>query len=95
MAKMIDTFKPGSFEHEQLRIAAEMLTEKSPKGYRYYVDDTYFDLGQGWKWTTILCDSGSPWGDYQALTPAQQEEIILSNDLDTTTDGLIYWKNVD
>lgn len=94
MAKIIDTFKPGSFEHEQLRIAAEMLTEKSPNGYKYYVGETYFDLGQGWIWTTILCNSGSPWGDYQAITPAQQEEIILSKDLDATTDSLIYWMNV-
>ena len=94
IADIISVFKPGSWEYEQLRIAAEMLTEKSPDGYRYYVGETYFDLGQGWVWTTILCDSGSPWGDSQALTPAQQEEIILSKDLDATTDSLIYWKNV-
>ena len=94
MAKIIDTFKPGSFEHEQLRIAAEMLTEKSPNRYRYYVGDAYFDLGQGRIWTTILCDRGFCWVDYQAITPAQQEEIILSKDLDATTDSLIYWMNV-
>ena len=91
---MIDTFKPGSFEHEQLRIAAEMLTNKSPGNNVYYVGDTYFDFGQNWKWTMILRADGSGWG-YQAITPEQQEEIILSKDLDATTDGLIYWKNVD
>ena len=91
MAKIIDVFQPGSWEHEQLRIAAEMLTEKSPCGFRYYVADTYFDLGQDWMWTTILCHSGSDWGDYQAISPSQQEEIILSTDLDATTDSLIYW----
>lgn len=89
MAKIIDTFKPGSWEHEQLRIAAEMLTEKSPNGYKYYVGDTYFDFGQDWMWTTILCNSGSPWGDYQAITPAQQEIIIFSTDLDKTTDQIL------
>ena len=99
MAKIIDTFKPGSWEHEQLRIAAEMLTEKSPNGYKYYVGETYFDLGQRRMWTTILCDSGSPLGNlepppYQAITPEQQEEIIFSKDLDATTDSLIYWLNV-
>ena len=94
MAKIIDIFKPGSWEHEQLRIAAEMLTEKSPNGYKYYVGETYCDFGQGWIWTTILCKSGSLWGDYQAITPDQQEEIILSKDLEATTDSLIYCGNV-
>ena len=94
VAKIIDTFKPGSWEHEQLRIAAEMLTEKSPKGYKYYVGETYFDLGQGRLWTTILRERGGSYWVFQAITPEQQEEIIFSKDLDATTDSLIYWKNV-
>lgn len=94
MSAFIKTFKEGSYEHEQLRIAAEMLTNKSPENHVYYVGDTYFDFGQGWVWTTILCASDGGFGDYQAITPAQQEEIILSHDLDKTTDSLIYWKNV-
>lgn len=93
MAKIIDTFKPGSWEYEQLRIAAEMLTNKSPENNVYCVGNTYFDFGQNWMWTTILCADGSGWGS-QAITPEQQEEIILSKDLDATTDSLIYWKNV-
>ena len=93
MANIISVFKPGSWEYEQLRIAAEMLTEKSPNGYKYYVGETYFYDDQNWKWTTILYANGFGWG-YQAITPEQQEEIILSKDLDATTDSLIYWKNV-
>ena len=89
MAKIIDVFQSGSFEYEQLRIAAEMLTNKSPRNHVYYVGDTYFDFGQDWKWTTILCASNGGWGDYQAITPAQQELIILSNDLDKTTDEIL------
>ena len=89
MPKIIDSFKPGSWEHEQLRIAAEMLTKKSPNKFRYYVGNAFFDLGHGIGWTTILCDSGSIYGVYQAITPAQQEIIILSTDLDKTTDQIL------
>lgn len=89
MAKIIDTFKPGTWEYEQLRIAAEMLTKKSPNKFRYYVGSAFFDFGHGIGWTTILCDSGSAWGDFQAITPAQQEIIILSTDLEKTTDQIL------
>ena len=93
MAKITDVFQPGSWEYEQLRIAAEMLTQKSSNGYKYYLGNTYLDFGRGLTWTTILCDrgTGQDWDEYQAITPAQQEEIILSKDLDATTDSLIYW----
>lgn len=81
MASMIRTFKEGSYEYEQLRIAAEMMTEQSPRGFRYYVADTYFDYGQDWMWTTILGISNSNLvTTFQALNPRQQEEIILTND---------------
>ena len=64
-------------EYDKLRRAAHILTGLSPNGYKYTVGETYFDFGQDWKWTTILCDGGS-FGGYQALSPANQEEIILA-----------------
>ena len=85
MSAFISTFKPGSYEHEQLRIAAELLTQKSPTKTDYKVGETYFDYGQNWKWTTILALSPKL-GVYQALTPREQEQVILSHDLNATTD---------
>lgn len=78
MSAYIKIFEHGSEAREKLNRAAHILTGLSPKGYRYYVGETYFDFGQDWKWTTILCKGGE-FGDYQALSPAEQERIILAD----------------
>ena len=75
----LKVFDHGSRERELLKIAAAVLTFKSPNGWRYYVDETYFDYGQDWKWTTVLCSGGS-FGGYQALNPVEQEEILLGEE---------------
>ena len=72
----IKTFKLGDPEFENLYKLADILTKKSPNKYIYYVGDTYFDLGQDWMWTTVLCRGG--WSSYQALSPREQEEAILA-----------------
>ena len=73
----IKTFKLGDPEFENLYKLADILTRKSPNKYVYYVGDTYFDFGQNWMWTTVLCRGG--WSSYQALNPREQEEAILAN----------------
>lgn len=73
----IKTFKLGDPEFENLYKLADILTKKSPNKYVYYVGDTYFDLGQDWMWTTVLCRGN--WSSYQALNPREQEEAILAN----------------
>lgn len=73
----IKTFKLGDPEFENLYKLADILTKKSPNKYIYYVGDTYFDLGQDWMWTTVLCRGD--WSSYQALDPREQEEAILAN----------------
>lgn len=78
MSATIKVFPAGSEEYQKLAAVAEALTKKSPKGYRYEVGETYFDYGQDWSWTTILCEGGI-FGGYQALCPRDQEEIILGN----------------
>lgn len=78
MSSYIKTFSNDSPEFARLQRAADMLTEQSPRGYHYYVADTYFDFGQNWIWTTILCDGGE-WGGYQALNPAEQAQIITGS----------------
>ena len=80
MSKYIRTYSNDSPEYARLKAAADIMTARSPKGYHYYVGDTYFDYGQEWVWTTILCDGGE-WGGYQALCPANQERI-LTGDID-------------
>ena len=80
MSTFITTFEKGSEEYEKLQIAALMLTNRSPRGYQYHVGTTYFDFGQDWKWTTILCNGED--NIYQALNPREQEEIILSDTYD-------------
>ena len=82
----IKVFDYGSEEYARLSAVASVLTVLSPKGYSYDVGVTYFDYGQGWKWTTILCDGGKwgdfgNWGGYQALNPREQEKIINGADV--------------
>ncbi len=85
MSKYIKIFAPDTAEYARLTEAAKRMTERSPLGYRYYVSDTYFDFGQNWLWTTIICDNHGDFGGYQALYPRQHEEI-LTGDLDTAID---------
>jgi len=70
----IRVFNEGSREYNALDLAAKMLTILSPKGYKYAADVTYFDFGQDWKWTTVICSTG--WDRYQALNPKEQELIM-------------------
>ena len=79
MTSYIKVFTPDSAEFGRLQAAAEQMTKRSPRGYHYYVGDTYFDMGQGRVWTTILSDGGC--FGYQALTPREQEQI-LTGDMD-------------
>lgn len=74
MAREISIFQKGSKEYKLLESAAALLTAKSPNSYNYCVGETYFDYGQNWKWTTILCDNGER--GYQALCPVEQEMIL-------------------
>lgn len=74
----IKIFENGTEERDKLRRAAHILTGLSPNGWRYGVEETYFDFGQDWKWTTIICNNGGNFGGYQALSPAAQERVILS-----------------
>lgn len=76
MSETIKVYPQGSEERMLLEAVAQSLTRKSPRGFRYYVGETYFDYGQDWKWTTILVEGGIT-GSYQALCPREHEEIIF------------------
>lgn len=88
MSKVIRRYEPGTREYEKLEEAARLLTEKSPRGYRYYVGVTYSNFGYAWIWTTILCDGGGN-GGYQALMPHDQKAIFESDDLEAVVDEIL------
>lgn len=72
-----DVLKKDTEAFEKLEKAAELLAKKSPNKYKYSVGDTYLDFGSDYQWTTIITykQDGS---SYQALNPAQWEEIVNS-----------------
>lgn len=76
----IEVYSKGSDMDKKLNRVASFLTAMSPKGYRYYVDDIYFDYGQNWMYTTVIADDGD--GGYQALNPRQQGKVFFANSID-------------
>lgn len=89
MMSAIKVFEKGSDERRALEAAAALFTAYD--GRPHVVDETYFDYGQDWKWTTILYEGGS-FGRVQALTPRDQEDIIAADgliELATVVNGII------
>ena len=82
MAEIIRTYSKDSHEYDMLERACAVLTATSKKGITYKVEDTYFDFGQNWMWTTIIAhDPNSCFGSYQAVCPRDYEKILCSDDL--------------
>ena len=86
----ISTFKPGSIQYKKLEQAAKMIQDRL--GIIVKVDDTWFDYGQKWMWTTLLGEDpdGIIYGDssaWQLIYPPQQKEIIFG-DLDKAVDDI-------
>lgn len=82
MAEIIRTYSPDSDEYKKLTTAANVLTAVSPKGITYTVEDTYFDYGQRWMWTTLIAyDKTASFGSYQALCPRDYEKILTTDDI--------------
>ena len=79
----LEVYAKGSDMDKKLKKLAKFLSALSPNDYDYYVDDTYFDYGQGWIYTTVLCRGDGEWGGYQALNPKEQEAVFFA---DTTDD---------
>ena len=82
---IIRTYSPDTDAYKRLTTAATVLTAVSPKGITYTVEDTYFDYGQDWMWTTLIAnDPASVFGSYQALCPRDYELILTTDDMLTT-----------
>jgi len=66
-------------EYKNLMAAAKLLEAVSESGYRYEVENCYFDYGQDWMWTTIIAHNDKEEGvlsSWQAVNPKQWEQII-------------------
>ena len=84
----IKVYAEGAPEFARLQEAADIMTKRSPLGRTYYVGDCYFDYGQNWMWTTILCAGGEFWDSYQALNPLHQRMILMDDDISATVDAI-------
>lgn len=63
-------------EYRRLQAAASLLQAYNKNGFTYEVKDVYFDFGQDWMWTTIVCyGNDSSW---QALSPREWTEITCA-----------------
>ena len=90
MQEYINQFPMGTPEREQLYKAAKLLMEKSPNRWEYFVGETWFDYGQRWAWTTILCEETNG-TVYQALSPRTQAAIITArNDAELEQAELVF-----
>lgn len=66
----IKVYPQGTLERKRLGDFCTVLHDIT--GGKFEVQDIYFDFGQDWKWTTIVCKDQN----YQILNPRQHEEII-------------------
>lgn len=91
----IKIYEKNTPEYDKLRRAAAILTGLSPNGWEYYVGETFFDYGQDWRWTTVLCRCTGQFTDsYQALCPADQERIVFApiEELPAIAADVLAWK---
>ncbi len=85
-SEFIRVFPEDSLEFKRLKDFCIKLNRSGLK-HSYSVQNTYFDFGQDWKWTTIIA-SGKD-GGYQALTPADQEKIITNTNINEVLEKII------
>lgn len=66
----IKVYPQGTLERKRLGDFCTVLHDIT--GGKFEVQDIYFDLGQDWWWTTIVCKDQN----YQILNPNQHNDII-------------------
>lgn len=70
MNDCIKIFRPYDSEYDKLKFAASCISGATDLDVK--VEDTYFDFGQDWKWTTLIAykkDGQS----FQLLSPRAQK----------------------
>lgn len=93
--EIIRTYRRGEPEYDKLEKLARILNELDPDSV-YTVQDTYFDLGQDWMWTTIIQNPGGGGSSTQILTPRDLEWVVNGGDLNKLAADLVKpWKDRD
>lgn len=88
-SEFIRVFPEDSMEYKRLKDFCTTLNKNS-KRTAYSVEETYFDYGQNWKWTTIIAHTKEErGGGYQALTPADQEKVITNTNVDEVLEHVL------
>jgi hypothetical protein len=83
------TIERNTQEYKMLEAVAKLLETFSAKGFKYTVEDVYFDFGQDWMWTTIIAHNPEEFGvlhSWQAINPRQWEGIITSTNVNELTE---------
>lgn len=65
--------------YKRFEAVASILTAYSPHKAIYKVEDTYFDYGQDWKWTTII---RYEYNECQILYPVDWERIVKADTME-------------
>lgn len=74
----IKEYPKNSPEYKRLETACALLNCYNK--YTYTVENIYFDAGQDWMWSTIVCHTGSSGvlGSWQVLSPKDHEKIVTA-----------------
>lgn len=72
-------FEQTDPEYIRLLVAADFLALFHPDT-DFRVQDTYFDYGQDWKYTTIIASPKSGGYGYQLLNPVEQKDLCYGHE---------------
>lgn len=79
------TLQTESEEFQNLmKMALRLNEELKNQPLSVLVEETYFNFGQGWKWTTLILrdlEETPPFREVQLINPRQWEDIILGKDI--------------
>ena len=78
----IRVLRPGEDAYENLEYACDIMFANSKNNFNYEVENTYFDFGQDWKWTTIICYDEGNNRSWQVLSPREWGEITEAQSLE-------------
>lgn len=77
---IIEKHAEGTQFYRNLKLASAMMQYTDPDS-EYVVEDTYFDFGQDWMWTTIIKkNADNKWcNGVQILCPRDEDRILLAD----------------
>ena len=88
MLENITVWSKNTIEYKKLKVFKSLLDviiEQNNLPISVSIQDTYFDFGQGWMWTTIIVtelNNNSCLNSYQLLYPARHERIVFGDEDD-------------